>query len=138
MPTIPTAPAGQSFTALAARLAAAGFTPGAPPQVTLETRAIDRALCRRSRCSSCQACGLGYRPFARGPRYRVLAECARCGGAAELEAKGSGQTVSSSGRAGATSGLYGFGPAFFSSAATSAQSFSHSLRSASGSLASGS
>jgi hypothetical protein len=74
----------QTFAALTAHLAAAGFTPGAPPQVTPETRAIDRALCRRARCPSCRTRGLRYRPFARGPRYRVLAECARCGGAAEL------------------------------------------------------
>jgi hypothetical protein len=81
-PTVPR-PA-QTFAALAARLAAAGFTPGAPHQVTPETRAIDRALCRRSRCPSCRTGGLRYHPFARGPHYRVLAECARCGGVAEL------------------------------------------------------
>jgi hypothetical protein len=85
MQTIPTAPAlDQTFVALAARLAAAGFTPGAPAQVTPQTRALDRALCRRLRCPSCRKCGLRYRPFARGPNYWVLGECGQCGAAAEL------------------------------------------------------
>jgi hypothetical protein len=75
---------GKPFLALAADLVALGFFPGLPPQVSPETRLIDRTVCTLSRCPSCRRAGRSYHPFARGAAYRMVACCDRCGTGEEM------------------------------------------------------
>ncbi len=74
----------KTFLVLAAELVSAGYFPGAPPQVGTETRLIDRAICKRSRCPGCRKAGRSYHPFARGTSYRMVACCDRCGTGEEM------------------------------------------------------
>jgi hypothetical protein len=62
----------------------AGFLPGAPPHLPSATARIDRAVCRRRVCPTCNRRGMAFIPFHRGDRYRGLAICLRCGGAEEV------------------------------------------------------
>ena len=80
MRTLPAAPLAQ----LHADLASAGFTPGIPANLTLESRATDQELCRRMRCPSCRRRGLAYRPYSNGKKYRVIAGCPTCNAAEEV------------------------------------------------------
>jgi hypothetical protein len=61
----------------------AGFRPGAPDG---ETLAIDRAVCRESRCCDCGAVGPAFRAFIhrKTGEYRCFAICRRCGNVEEF------------------------------------------------------
>jgi hypothetical protein len=73
----------QTATALEAAFRAEGFTPGAPPHVSADCLAIDRRVCRQSRCPACRKRGLAFRPYHCGQRYRGLAVCS-CGAGEEI------------------------------------------------------
>ncbi len=76
----------KTFAALAGQLAEAGFSPGAAPHITPESRRIDAAVCRNSQCPGCRRRGRKYRPYHLGTRYRVLAHCLHdgCGAGSEV------------------------------------------------------
>jgi hypothetical protein len=76
----------KTFAARAAELAAAGYTPGAPPQVSGEALRIDARICRAYRCPGCRRRGMLFRPYHRGASYRALAACVfdGCGAVDEL------------------------------------------------------
>jgi hypothetical protein len=60
---------------------AAGFAPGRPVDLSPEAEAVDRHLVSRMRCPCCCKRKLTYEPFTNSQgRYRILAECNRCGG----------------------------------------------------------
>jgi hypothetical protein len=82
--TTNTATSSTPATAAEQGLLALGYERGAPPHVRAATQAIDRQVCRQSRCGSCGRRGLSYRPFHRGREYRVLAVCPACQAAKEV------------------------------------------------------
>jgi hypothetical protein len=70
---------------LSEQLEAGGWRRGSPAHITLASRRIDAAACRRLPCPGCGRRGLAYRPFHKGGRYRVVAgPCPGCGSEAEL------------------------------------------------------
>lgn len=56
-----------------------GWQPGAPPQVTAESVAIDKRTCSRLRCPGCRRRGMRYSSWHWGGRYKVVAICLHCG-----------------------------------------------------------
>jgi hypothetical protein len=65
-------------------LTVAGYIPGAPAHVRPDCLRIDREACRDSACDGCGRVGLTFYPYQKGPRYRAVAECPRCGTATEF------------------------------------------------------
>jgi hypothetical protein len=55
------------------------FLPGPPTHLSQWSARIDAGICRRLVCPTCHVKGLDYHPFHRGPSYRVVAVCPRCG-----------------------------------------------------------